>query len=64
MTKAGSLAADFEAFKKKVEERLSALENAISENPKKEAKKENKKTKKDDNIVLGTKDDDIFVFEE
>lgn len=62
MTKAGSLAADFEVFKKKVEERLSALENAI--NSKKEVKKENKKTKKDDNIVLGTKDDDIFVFEE
>lgn len=63
MTKAGLLAADFEAFKKKVEERLSALENAISESPKKEVKKESKKTKKDESIVLGTKDDDIFVFE-
>lgn len=60
MTKAGSLAADFATFKKEVEERLSVLENAIS----KSSKKETKKTKKDENIVLGTKDDDIFVFEE
>ena len=58
MTKAGLLAADFEAFKKEVEARLSALEN-----PKEEVKKANKKTKKDESIVLGTKDDDIFVFE-
>lgn len=61
MTKAGSLAAEFASFKKEVEERLSALENTISESPKKETKK---KTKKEENIVLGTKDDDIFVFEE
>ena len=58
MTKAGLLAADFEAFKKEVEARLSALEN-----PKEEVKKVNKKTKKDESIVLGTKDDDIFVLE-
>ena len=44
--------------KKEVEARLSALEN-----PKEEVKKVNKKTKKDESIVLGTKDDDIFVFE-
>ena len=39
MTKAGLLAADFEAFKKEVEARLSALEN-----PKEEVKKVSKKT--------------------
>lgn len=60
MTKAGRLSIEFEEFKSDVEARLTALESGSA----KETKEPKKPQKKDKNIVVDTKGNDIVATEE